>query len=278
MPSSSGISSRTGFRLAFGLFVGSIFFSVAGTLLYEFVPPAQTFFAPYWSTLVKSGTWIYMILLPVLTFLLYIEELGWGKSVAAFVLGSGIGAAAELLGTVTGFPFGAYAYNDWLGPKIAGHVPYLIPPSWYAIALVSLDLARRMGLSRRGRIGMVAVFMVLWDVALDPAMNAAFPFWTYNDGGVFFGMPLQNWFGWVLTSLVIGAAFEYGLGGLREAPSDFVRRWAPIYYAVNMLFSVILCLLYGVPVAALWGLAALGLALGALRLRELQRETAAVAS
>ncbi|MEM1118702.1 MAG: carotenoid biosynthesis protein, partial [Bacteroidota bacterium] len=144
-----------------------------------------------------------------------------------------------------------------------GHVPWLIPPSWYAIAIVSLDLSRRLGWGRWGRIGGVALFMVLWDVALDPAMSYAFPFWTYGVDGVFFGMPLVNWAGWALTSLVIGLAFEM-MGGLKAAPDPFVERWAPRFYVLNSAFSIAICFAYRAPLAGLAGLVAILIVVGLL--------------
>ena len=269
------MSSRHVFLVAFGLFVGSVVFSLAGAALLNFAP------GPGWAAigaieravglgyddLVKLPTWVNMAMLPVLAFSLYLDELGWARSVGFLVVGCVVGAAAELIGTQTGFPFGPYSYGDFLGAKIAGHVPWLIPPSWYAISIVSLDLGRRLGVGRWGRIASVALFMVLWDVALDPAMNHAFPFWKYDVGGVFFGMPLVNWAGWALTSLVIGAGYELLLGGLRAVPNDFVRAWAPRFYVVNTAFSIGVCFVYRAPLAGLAGIVGLALALGVLWLR-----------
>lgn len=263
--------SRQVFLIAFGLFAGSVVFSLTGAALLNFAP------GPGWAAvnaiesavglgyddLVKIPTWINMAMLPVLAFTLYLGELGWARSVGFLIVGCVVGAAAELIGTQTGFPFGPYSYGDFLGAKIAGHVPWLIPPSWYAIALVSLDLGRRLGLGRLGRIGAVALFMVLWDVALDPAMNHAFPFWKYDVGGVFFGMPLVNWAGWALTSVMIGAGYE-ALGGLRAAPDAFVRTWAPRFYIVNTAFSIGVCFVYRAPFAGLAGLAGLAAAVAIL--------------
>lgn len=267
------MTHRTVFLVAFAFFAGSIVFSLAGAFLLNYAPgPAGVALdriavatGLQLDDLIKIPTWINMGMLMVLALTLYWGELGPGRSLAFLAVGSLIGAAAELVGTQTGFPFGAYTYGEFLGAKIAGHVPWLIPPSWYAIALVSLDFGRRLGLGRWGRVGAVALFMVLWDVALDPAMSYAFPFWKYDVGGVFFGMPLVNWAGWALTSAVIALAFEFALGGLRSAPDAFVGRWAPIFYSVNTLFSLLICVAYGHPYAAVAGLVGLGVVLALLR-------------
>ncbi|MEO0557170.1 MAG: bisanhydrobacterioruberin hydratase CruF [Bacteroidota bacterium] len=265
------MSSRTVFLIAFGLFTGAIVFSLSGAFLLQFAPTTANAalvwiadnIGPTLDMLIKGPTWLYMALLPVLGMALYWRELGPARSFAFLLVGSVIGGGAELLGTTTGFPFGAYEYNEMLGAKFAGHVPYFIPPSWYAISIVSLDLARRTGVNRWGRVALVAVLMVLWDVALDPAMNYAFPFWTYGIEGAFFGMPWVNWAGWLLTSAVIALAYEM-LGGLNGAPTPFVERWGPRFYALNTLFAVGICFAYKVPLAGLAGLAALAAAFGLL--------------
>jgi putative membrane protein len=274
------------FLAAFGAFVASALFSLAGAGLLTYAPglaaPALAWISVNLGvgleTLIKAPTWVNMGMLPILAFALFFREMGapdgkafdtrraWLRSLAFLAAGSLIGATSELVGTQTGFPFGAYSYGDFLGPKIAGHVPWLIPPSWYALSLVSYDLARRLGAGTAGRVLGTALFMVLWDVALDPAMNHAFPFWRYETGGVYFGMPLVNWAGWALTSVVIACAYEM-LGGLRSRPQTLVERWSPRYYAANSLFSVGVCVAYGAFLAAIAGAAALAIALGLVQVR-----------
>ncbi len=270
MPTPPSAPTHRLFLISLALFAGSILFSVAGTVLLNFFP-SQAGVALGWiatnlglglDALIKGPTWVYMALLPVLSLLLYLPDLGWKRSVLFLLWGSAIGAVAELLGTQTGVPFGAYEYTDYLGAKIAGHVPWFIPPSWYAVSILAYDLARRMKVGRMATVVWGAVFMVLWDVALDPAMSKAFPFWTYETEGFFFGMPLTNWAGWFVTSLVIVWGFDRLLGGLDSAPS-----WAPVLYALNVIFPVLICLLYGLPLAGVIGLIALGVAFGVVKSR-----------
>lgn len=267
-PNHSRTTSRRIFRVAFWVFAAAIGFAIAGTLLLKLIPSAARFFAPYIAQLVNVPTLTYMGLLPVLSFTLFFDTLGWKKSIAFVLVGGLIGLGAELIGTNTGFPFGAYGYTNRLGPKILGDVPWFIPFSWYALSILCYDLARRLAIGRVGRILAVAVFMILWDVSLDPAMNqggGTFVFWAYPDGGAYFGMPLSNWAGWFVTSALIGVAYE-ALGGLAAAPDAFEKRWSPILYALHLIFPISVCLLYGLPLAGLLGLVALGIPLGLLRL------------
>ncbi len=242
-------------RWAFWLFVGTISFSVAGMLLLRVVPSSMAIFGPIYPTLVKTPTWTFMVLLAVLPLLMYGPTLGWKRMTLMAAWGCLIGGASELMGTAewlsiggVPLPFGEYQYTEWLGPKIAGHVPYFIPPSWFAMSIVSFDLARRVTKQRTGALLLGTLFMVLWDVSLDPAMNRAFPFWEYAVDGFFFGMPLSNWVGWAAVTFLILLGYEFiSQGTLLE------NDWAPWVYALNCLFPLSICLLQTVYLAALIG-------------------------
>ncbi|MFB6272438.1 MAG: bisanhydrobacterioruberin hydratase CruF [Salinibacter sp.] len=244
------------FQFAFWLFVGAISFSVAGMLLLRLVPSTMSIFGPIYTKLVKTPTWTFMIMLGILPLLMYGPTFGWKRMSMIAVWGCLVGGGSELIGT-TGIltvgdiplPFGEYQYHpNWLGPKIAGHVPYFIPPSWFAVSLISLDLARRITTRRWGALLLGTLFMVLWDVSLDPAMNRAFPFWTYGADGFYFGMPLSNWGGWTAVTLVILLGYEFIRGDTRVE-----HAWAPWVYALNCIFPLAICLLRNLYLPALIG-------------------------
>lgn len=259
LPNESSVTDESLFvRLAFWLFAGSILFSIAGMGFLSLFPSAMAVFAPMYPTLVKAPTWIFMVTLAVLPLLTYGPALGWPRTILFFGWGCFVGGASELIGTTgllsignIALPFGKYQYTQWLGPKIAGHVPYFIPPSWFAMSIVSLDLARRITSRRRRALLLGTLFMVLWDVSLDPAMNRAFPFWVYGANGFYFGMPLSNWMGWTIVTLVILLGYEY-----LETEAPINSLWAPWIYALTCLFPISISLLRGLPWAALIGTAA----------------------
>jgi carotene biosynthesis associated membrane protein len=251
------------FKLALWAFVASIGFSVAGMLLLKLFPSLMSVFGPVFSTLVKAPTWTYMTMLPVLSVLMYVRAHGWALMAFFLLWGSLAGGMSELIGTTTGLPFGPYQYTDWLGPKLLDHVPYFIPLSWFAMSIISLDLARRVTTRRYERIAVAAVFMVLWDVSLDPAMSSAFPFWIYPEGGFFYGMPASNWAGWLVVSVVIVWGYEAIGGGLRTG-----SRWAPLLYVLNCLFPLMISLLSGLYAAFVIGLIATALPVLAVYARE----------
>jgi uncharacterized membrane protein len=118
---------------------------------------------------------------------------------------------SELLGTSTGFPFGHYRYLAGLGYKIGGLVPFTIPLSWFYLGFSAYLLARA-GLQNRQMpdwlryaiaISFGAILLTSWDFVLDPAMSqTTMPFWVWDQPGAFFGMPYQNFAGWLGTSVV----------------------------------------------------------------------------
>jgi putative membrane protein len=242
------------------LFAGSVVFSLGGMTLMRFAPGAAAQAGGLLPWLMKVPTWINLTTLPLVVFLMYRRNLGTRASIFFLVWGSFVGMMAELIGTGTGYPFGAYAYTSFLEPKIMGDVPYFIPLSWYAIALISYDFAIRLNLSGFQRLAATALFMVLWDVALDPAMGAGFPIWEWRVEGFFYQMPAINWVGWFITSLVIAWGFEY-LGGRQPRTHS---RWPIWVWIVNGALAVGICALAGLGGAVLAGSMALAIPVLAL--------------
>ena len=178
---------------------------------------------------------------------------------SAFVAVYAISLGAELAGTTVGLPFGPYAYTDGLGLKLFGHVPALIPASWFMMALPSYAVALRRFPHREGlaaRIALGSFILLSWDFALDPAMSFVTKYWVWGTTGPYYGMPILNLFGWFVT----GVALMVACTALRvdrwldEVPSS----WLLGFYGANLLLPV------GMNVAAgLWGaVVATGIALG----------------
>jgi hypothetical protein len=52
------------------------------------------------------------------------------------------------------------------------------------------------------RAAVAATVMTAWDVVMDPGMARAGK-WTWENGGPYFGVPFQNFIGWIATTLTI---------------------------------------------------------------------------
>ena len=135
----------------------------------------------------------------------------WVPAFAACYL---LSLASELAGTTVGLPFGPYHYTAGLGTKWFGHVPVLIPLSWFFMALPSYllaraALAREARGQRAGRVITIAVgslVLLAWDLALDPAMSWITKYWVWGKEGPYYGMPLLNLFGWYVTGIALMSA------------------------------------------------------------------------
>jgi putative membrane protein len=164
------------------------------------------------------------------------RAVGFGVMVAVVILSLGM----ELLGTFTGLPFGPYGYGSQLGPKVLDLVPVVIPLSWFFMLYASYGVAYRLG-GGFLRVAVIASLgLVAWDVLMDPTMSAVFPFWSWHVGGIYYGMPLINWFGWFVTGLLIAAAAQaIGRGRLEPLGEETLPIWL---YALNGRFPLALAL------------------------------------
>ena len=175
----------------------------------------------------------------------------------------GLSLGSELLGTSTGFPFGHYRYLSGLGYKIAGLVPFTIPLSWFYLGFSTYILARA-GLGGQnipnwlkgvGSIIIGSILLTSWDFVLDPAMSqTALPFWIWDQPGAFFGMPYQNFVGWL------------GTGALFMAVAALIWRVKPVrlpkgeyglplvMYLGNFAFAMIISLAEGIYIPIFLGI------------------------
>lgn len=259
------------------LLIGHIWamvFGLAGLLLVlphpEWIlslpPQGQTLFQ--WS--MAGGGVVYIILGAAAVGIYAYRTLGWWQWLTFMVPAIVISLTSELLGTSTGFPFGHYGYLNGLGYKIAGLVPFTIPLSWFYLGLVSYLLAR-VGLEAKvpthqslswlrhlGAIALGSILLTSWDFVLDPAMSqAAVPFWLWEQPGAFFGMPYQNFAGWLGTGAVFMtiAAFLWQKTPVRLSRSHL---GLPLtVYLSNFIFAAVMSI-----GAKIWIPIGLGILLG----------------
>jgi uncharacterized membrane protein len=138
----------------------------------------------------------------------------WGiRGVAVFVaICTVVGNIVENVGVATGFPYGHYHFLDVMGPKLFV-VPVLLGLAYIGMAYASWTLgAVLVGRGAPARMLAVpcvaAVFMTAWDVAQDPVWSTMLHAWAWHDGGRWFGVPLQNYFGWYLNVVLIFFLFS----------------------------------------------------------------------
>jgi uncharacterized membrane protein len=158
------------------------------------------------------------------------QRSGWKRALLFLVISFSVSLVLESFGVATGYVYGPYHYTDSLGPKFLGLVPWLIPLAWFMMLVPSLAIAdlllpqqwkmawvRRLALPALG-----AVIMTAWDLALDPLMVAS-NHWVWEVKGVYFGIPLQNYWGWWLTSfLIFWLYLQLGAENKTLGPGPFI--------------------------------------------------------
>jgi uncharacterized membrane protein len=222
--------------------------------------PAQTIYRYGW---MLSGPF-YVVLGAAAIFFHAARRFGAARAAGLLAAGALISLAAELLGTSTGVPFGAYSYTTLLGYRIGGLVPFPIPLSWFYMVYASIAItgrilpARASELSKTRWAFCAGAILTAWDVAMDPAMSKATTHWLWHTEGFFYGMPLSNWIGWFLVGSIVARAM------LAIVPPElFAERVSPsrlplAIYAINGIMPIAICFRHDLWWAGILGVAAMG--------------------
>jgi putative membrane protein len=232
---------------------------------------------PY-TPIVFDYSWKYTgqvyVLLGVLAAIVYsAPRFGVGRTLAVFASATIIALSSELLGTNIGIPFGRYHYTEMLGFRIGGDVPYVIPLSWSYMLFCCLAMCGRILRSNRPWTWAIVSGLMLtaWDVPLEVHMTnvnpahwawdlAASPGWLPDWAlrPVFYGMPLMNWAGWIVTATIIARAM------LAIVPASSWRSlvspgaFPVILYAANGVMPIATVARHGLVGAAVAGTLAMG--------------------
>ncbi|MDI6770052.1 MAG: carotenoid biosynthesis protein [Anaerolineales bacterium] len=118
-----------------------------------------------------------------------------------------------------------------------------IPIAWFMMIYPSLVMVERLVSVKTFWIRTLApsavggLIMTAWDIVMDPVMVAG-GHWIWEVDGAFFGIPLQNFWGWWLTTF---SAFAlYFLLARPQAPAGFrFERLAITLYAVTGMAVVV---------------------------------------
>lgn len=245
----------------------SMIFGLAGLLLVlpnpEFIaslPPfGQTVFG--WS--MAGGGVVYMLLGTAAVAFYAYRTLGRWPWLTFMFTAIFLSLGSELLGTSTGFPFGEYRYLSGLGYKVAGLVPFTIPLSWFYLGFCAYILARAglntLKLPRwaylSSAIALGSLLLTSWDFVLDPAMSqTTVPFWIWEQPGAFFGMPYQNFVGWLGTGIVFMsvATLFWQKSPVKIAPSTLT--FPLVVYLSNLAFATVMSIWSGFWIPAILGL------------------------
>lgn len=141
----------------------------------------------------------------------FIAWAGWRYAIGGLIIIATVSFFVEALGVATGLVFGNYYYPDGpLGPLLLG-VPPLIQLQYFAMGYGCLMIARSVtstlsSAARRVTLVVGAIIgafgMTMLDLASDPRQSTQLGMWVWRDGGPFFGVPVHNFVGWFVETLI----------------------------------------------------------------------------
>ena len=146
---------------------------------------------------------------------------GFRNALALFAICLAVTFAMENLGSITGLIFGHYHFVVGADLPHIGVIPIIVGPLWFGMGYFAWIVAGTLlgGADRRLNRPLnvivlplvAALVMTQWDLVMDAPEATISRAWIWHDGGAYFGVPLSNYFGWLLTSWLFYQLFAFYL-------------------------------------------------------------------
>lgn len=141
------------------------------------------------------------------SFAAILRWLGVRRGLQVLAILGGFALVIEALALQTGFPYGHFVYHDRIGAKVLGIVPWTVAFAWTPLLLGSMTLASRLAQKPGLMVACSVAILLAIDMVLDPGAVAQ-AFWTYEHPGLYYGVPLSNFAGWMLSGAIASFAFH----------------------------------------------------------------------
>ncbi len=167
-------------------------------------------------------------LLPAIFVFLHGARYLGGKNILIFFVVTYIVTfIAEYLGVNTGHIFGSYYYNLIGNGPLLGGVPVLLMLTYFSLAYSSYLVIRIIlgwlklvkGLEIVILSLLSGMLMTLSDLANDPINSTVDKIYIWTQGGIFFGVPYQNFTGWLGETVVLFLIISLILGYITKSPN-----------------------------------------------------------
>jgi putative membrane protein len=188
-------------------FVGAVFF-VSSYFMVRFASAA-----PFGSL---SAVFIVFFALP--SYVTLVNYAGVRRGLTALLVLSVLPLLVEAFAVWTGFPYGEFHYSGMLGYMVMGLVPASVSFAYTPILLGAMTVAGRYSY---GSLTRFALFSALANVSVDLVIDPAAVhtgFWAWTSPGPYYGVPLVNFLGWVVTGFAYSALFHVLTGGEGSLP------------------------------------------------------------
>jgi len=179
-------------QLLMGMLLAAILLCATGISYFMTLLPTHLEWARF------SPVVIVMAALPI--YFLLTQIAGWSTALVTIIFLSIFGLAFEAFSVATGWPYGFFRYNAFLGEKIMGLVPWTVAFAWPPLVILSVMTSRLI--TRRWLSIFISTGLLLWfDLFLDPGA-VKLGFWYWLEPGPYFGVPWINFLGWLISGLV----------------------------------------------------------------------------
>lgn len=144
------------------------------------------------------------------SYIAIVKSRGWKRG-ATILAGLGCYALAiESLALASGIPYGGFTYTGHLASKVLNLTPWTVAFAYPPIILLAYAVASRLNTSKAWwrTIALTALLATSCDLVLDPAA-VRLGFWYWHNPGFYYGVPLVNFVGWLLTSSLAGLLLHW---------------------------------------------------------------------
>jgi putative membrane protein len=186
------------------------------------------------------------------------------------------GGAAHALGAITSMPFGPFTFSPTAGNELLETLPWSVPLIWVVAILNSRGVARLILRPWRKTntygfrlMGLTTMLAVLFDFAFEPFASRINHYWLWTPTRfpmTWQGVPLSNFLGWLVVSLLI-VAFIAPVLINKQPRKRHSRDFYPfIVWVGAILFFSVACAQHGLlPAAIVNGILAVIVTMFAIR-------------
>jgi len=114
----------------------------------------------------------------------------------------------ESFAVLTGIPYGSFSYGSIIGWKIFGVTPWTVPFAYVPLVLGAVPLGGRLVNKYWQLVVTSALLLVVIDMVIDPGA-VLLGMWHYDAGGIYYGVPWSNFFGWLYSGAFCSTIFIY---------------------------------------------------------------------
>ena len=196
----------------------------------------------------KIGSSFSIIIFALPAIVALYKWLGLTRALILFIVLSLLAYLFESVSIITGYPYGLFTYNNSMAYKLLDIVPWNVPFAWIPSLIGCVALAKRYSSSFVKQLIIASLLLVLFDLLLDPAA-VKLGFWTWQNPGWYYQIPVTNYFGWVFSG-AIGSAAVLSFGKkLDEVPVSAVLGFLSILFfwtAAAISLSLVIPVLVGI--------------------------------